>query len=108
MSTRSHFIYNEELGLEFFEETSEPKSKFGEFAGFNSYLCFEMRIIKSFVLKEGSIFLCLKENPLIPQKIKILHDAVIGAEIDNEMLVIHLKGGCKTTENIVKLNFETW
>jgi len=100
MSTKSHFIY--EKGIEGYEETSEIKSIFGKFLGYNAYLILDNSILKSFQMKDQHIIIETKNTDKLPNKFQIWGDAILKFDWDEDGLLIHLEGGHTITEKIVK------
>lgn len=103
MSTKSHFIY--ENGIEGFEETSEPQSIFGKFTGYNAYLIIDPSVLKSVKVKDDYLYIEVKNTNHLPQKFKIWGDAVIEVDIDEDGLMVVLKGGHLLTNRIVNRDF---
>jgi hypothetical protein len=103
MSTKSHFIY--ENGIEGFEETSEPQSIFGKLTGWNAYLIIETHILKSVKIKDDYLYVEVKDTDHLPKQMKIWGDAVIEAEVDEDGLLIILKGGHHITKRIISRDF---
>ena len=103
MSTRSHFIY--ENGIQGFEETSEPQSIFGKFTGFNAYLIIEPSVLKSVKIKDDYLYIEVKNTNHLPKKIKIWGDAIIEADVDEDGLLVILKGGHHITKRIIIRDF---
>src|SRR5574343_453807 len=99
MSTKSHFIY--ENGIEGFEETSEPQSIFGKVTGYNAYLIIEPSVLKSVKVKDNYLYIEVKNTNHLPEIFKIWGDAVIEVDIDEDGLLVVLKGGHHITKRIV-------
>jgi len=105
MSTKSHFIYHD--GIEGYEETSEPQSIFGKFQGYNAYLIIEQRFLEYVKLKGDYLHVKTKETEYLPKEMKIWGDAVLEVDIDEDGLLIILKGGHYITNRIIKKDFPT-
>jgi hypothetical protein len=104
MSCKSHFMFED--GIEGYEDTSEPQTIFGKFTGWNAYLIIETRLLKSVKIKDDLLYVEIKNTKLLPPKFKIWGDAVIEAEIDEDGLLIALKGGHHITKEIVRREFQ--
>jgi hypothetical protein len=102
MSTKAHFIY--EPFLEGFEETSEPRSIFGKFKGYDSYLIIENGALKNFCMQGDYLIIETKECKL-PNKFRIWGDAILEFDYDMECLCISLKGGHHVTRKIISNNY---
>jgi hypothetical protein len=103
MSTKSHFIY--EKGIEGFEETNESQSIFGKFIGYNAYLTIDSSILKSVKIKDEYIYIHTQDTNHLPSEFKIWGDAIIETNIDNDGLLIILKGGHHITKQIINKEF---
>ena len=105
MSTKSHFIYED--GIEGYSDCSEPQSIFGKWVGDNAYLIIEPRVLKSVKLKGDYLHVETKETEHLPKEMKIWGDAVLEMDIDEDGLMIILKGGHYITKQIIEKNFPT-
>lgn len=103
MSTKSHFIYKPYI--EGYEETSEPQDIFDRFTGFNAYLCIDFPVLESFEVQGAYLFIKTKNTEHVPPMFKIHGDAVIRAEVDEDGLLIVLKGGHTITKKVIEKDF---
>ena len=104
MSTKSHFIYED--GVEGYEETSEPQSTFGKFRGFNAYLFIDPDHLRSVKIKGDYLYVEVRNTNELPLSFKVWGDAIIEADVDEDGLMIILKGGHHVTNEIIKKQFE--
>ncbi|MCW3082944.1 MAG: hypothetical protein JWP12_310 [Bacteroidetes bacterium] len=106
MSTRSHFIYGNEI--QGFTECSEPREVFGKFVGYDAYLIIGKEILKSISIVDQFLIVKMKHDyKEVPAEFKIWGDAIVEFKycfLDDELL-IQLEGGHHITKQIVSNDY---
>lgn len=107
MSTKSHFLYIYGEGIEGYEETSEPRSIFGKFTGYDVHLFWDKRHVQGIKIEGEYIILNITSFEKVPPKFRIWGDAILQFDYGEDGLEIVLKGGHHVTKDIIKGEYDT-